>query len=89
MRIVRIKALCKRAGIAKLTSGTKGTVVEFYNDTYASPQGLAAFLQGSNRAAKIKDNRIVVAADLPREGDRVKAAFAVARDLAQHAKAAA
>jgi transcription-repair coupling factor (superfamily II helicase) len=37
----------------------------------------------------VKDNKIVVAGDFPREGERIKAAFAVARDLAEKVAAGA
>ena len=44
MLIVRIKALCKRAGIAKLDGGPKGATVQFHDDKYANPAGLVQFL---------------------------------------------
>ena len=39
MLVVRIKALCKRAGIAKLDGGPKGATVQFHNDKYRQPGG--------------------------------------------------
>ena len=43
--VVRIKAMCKRAGIAKLDGGPKGATLQFHNDKFASPQGLAEFVR--------------------------------------------
>ena len=37
MLVVRIKALCKRAGIARLDGGPKGATVQFHHDKYAEP----------------------------------------------------
>jgi transcription-repair coupling factor (superfamily II helicase) len=80
--IVRIKAMCKRAGIAKLDGGPKGATVQFHNDKYASPQGLVEFIQDQRGLAKVKDNKIVIRRDWNKESDKIKGAFAIARDLA-------
>ena len=81
--VVRIKAMCKRAGIAKLDGGPKGATIQFHNDKFASPQGLVEFVQAQNGLAKIKDNKIVIRRDWARESDKIKGAFAIARDLAE------
>ena len=81
--VVRIKAMCKRAGIAKLEGGPKGATVQFHNDKFASPEGLVEFIQAQNGLAKIKDNKIVVRRDWAKDSDKIKGAFAIARDLAE------
>ena len=81
--IVRIKAMCKRAGIAKLDGGPRGVTIQFHNDKFAAPSGLVEFITDQRGAAKVKDNKIVVQQDWPKESDRIKGAFAVARDLAE------
>jgi len=86
--IVRIKDMCKRAGIAKLDGGPKGATIQFHNDKFANPAGLVAFVQDQNGLAKVKDNKIVVRRDWKKAGDKIKGAFAIAQDLAKHAKAA-
>ncbi|MCB4454245.1 transcription-repair coupling factor [Leisingera sp. McT4-56] len=83
MLVVRIKAMCKRAGIAKMDGGPKGATIQFYNDKFASPQGLVEFIQGQNGLAKVKDNKIVVRRDWKKDADKIKGAFAIARDLAE------
>ncbi|MBE0453876.1 MAG: transcription-repair coupling factor [Roseovarius sp.] len=87
MLVMRIKAMCKRAGIAKLDAGPKGATIQFHNDKFASPQGLVEFLQDQRGLAKVRDNRIVVRRDWKGEADRVKGAFAIARDLAEKLRA--
>ena len=82
--VVRIKAMCKRAGIAKLDGGPKGAVIQFHNDKYASPEGLVQFIQDQRGLAKVKDNKIVVRRDWKKDSDKIKGAFAIARDLAEH-----
>jgi transcription-repair coupling factor (superfamily II helicase) len=44
--VVRIKAMCKRAGIARLDAGPKGATIQFHMDKFANPAGLVEFLQG-------------------------------------------
>nr|WP_319948048.1 transcription-repair coupling factor [uncultured Shimia sp.] len=80
--IVRIKEMCKKAGIAKLDGGPKGATLQFHNDKFASPQGLVEFIQDQRGLAKVKDNKIVVRRDWKKESDKIKGAFAIARDLA-------
>lgn len=81
--IVRIKAMCKRAGISHLDGGPKGATVRFHNDKFASPEGLVEFIGDQKGQAKIKDNKIVLQRDWPKEADKIKGAFAIARDLAE------
>lgn len=83
MLVVRIKAMCKRAGIAKLDGGPKGATIQFHNDKFASPQGLVEFIQAQDGLAKVKDNKIVVRRDWRKDSDKIKGAFAIARDLAE------
>ncbi len=83
MLVVRIKAMCKRAGIAKLDGGPKGATIQFHNDKFASPQGLVDFIQNQRGLAKVKDNKIVVRRDWKKDSDKIKGAFSIARDLAE------
>jgi len=81
--VVRIKAMCKRAGIAKLDGGPKGATIQFHNDKFASPQGLVTFIQDQNGLAKVRDNKIIVRRDWRKDSDKIKGAFAIALDLAE------
>jgi transcription-repair coupling factor (superfamily II helicase) len=81
--VVRIKSVCKRAGIARLDAGPKGITVQFHNDRFANPAGLVEFLQSQGGTARVKDNRIVIARSYGSDAERLKGAFAVARDLAE------
>ena len=85
LAVMRIKAECKRAGIAKFDAGPKGATIQFHNDKFANPAGLVAFVQDQNGLAKIRDNKIVIRRDWSTEKERVRGAFAIARDLAAQA----
>ncbi len=86
MLVVRIKAMCKRAGISKLDGGPKGATIQFHNDKFASPEGLVKFIQDQKGLAKVRDNKIVVRRDWKNDVDKIKGAFAIARDLAEQVK---
>ncbi|MCC5993244.1 MAG: transcription-repair coupling factor [Rhodobacteraceae bacterium] len=85
--VMRIKAECKRAGIARLDAGPKGATIQFHNDKFANPAGLVEFVQAQQGLAKIRDNKLVIRRDWATEKERVRGAFAIARDLAGHAAA--
>jgi len=86
--VVRIKAECKKAHTARLDTGPKGATIQFHMDKFANPAGLVEFIQDQKGLAKVKDNKIVVRRDWDKESDKIKGAFAIARDLAEKAKAA-
>jgi transcription-repair coupling factor (superfamily II helicase) len=85
--VVRIKAMCKRAGISKLDAGPKGATIQFHNNKFASPDGLVSFIQSEKGKAKVRDNKIVVQREWSGDVAKIKGAFAIARDLAEHAGA--
>ncbi|MFN4131363.1 MAG: TRCF domain-containing protein, partial [Paracoccaceae bacterium] len=87
MLVVRIKSMCKRAGIARIDAGPKGATVQFHNDKFANPAGLVDFVR-SQPGARVQGNKIVLPADWKSESDRIKGAHAIAKGLAEQAKAA-
>ena len=82
MLVMRIKSMCKRAGISRLDAGPKGATVQFHNDKFANPAGLVDFIK-SDPANRVQGNKIVLMRDWKTEADRIKGAFAIARDLAE------
>jgi transcription-repair coupling factor (superfamily II helicase) len=85
MLVVRIKAMCKKAGIAKLDAGPRGATISFHNNKYASPEGLVAFMDELKGDARIRDNKIVVARQWTSEVEKIKGSFALAKALAEKA----
>ncbi|QIE42356.1 transcription-repair coupling factor [Rhodobacteraceae bacterium SC52] len=79
--VIRIKAECKKAGIARLDAGPKGATIQFHNDKFPNPQGLVDFVHDQKGLAKVRDNKIVVRRDWAKESDKIKGSFAIARDL--------
>ncbi len=87
--VIRIKAMAKRAQVARLDAGPKGATVQFHNDKFPNPAGLVEFLTDQRGLAKVTDNKIVIRRDWATDADRIKGAFAIVRDLAAKAKAVA
>lgn len=85
--VVRIKAMCKLAQISRLDAGPKGATVQFYQDKFPNPKGLVEFLHEPGNNAKIRNNKVVMLRDWVTDGDRLRGAFAIARDLAEKAQA--
>jgi len=83
MRVVRIKALCKRAGISRLDAGPKGATVQFHNDKFADPAGLVDFIKSQGTTARISGNKLVLLRAWATEGDRIRGAAEIARALAE------
>jgi transcription-repair coupling factor (superfamily II helicase) len=83
LRVVRVKTLCRRAGVARLDTGPKGATIQFRNDKFADPAGLVGFIHDQRGLAKIRDNKLVIRRSWPDDEDRLKGAFAIARDLAK------
>jgi transcription-repair coupling factor (superfamily II helicase) len=85
--IMRVKAMCRRAGIAKLDGGPKGATVQFRNDKFANPAGLALWMAGQNNLAKVKGTKLVIRRNWDDDDVRVKGAFDICRALAEVAEA--
>jgi transcription-repair coupling factor (superfamily II helicase) len=89
---VVIKALCRRANVAKIETGPKGAVVSFRDDRFANPEGLIAFIREQGRQAKVRpDMKLVLFADWEAPEDRLKGTAQILRRLvtiAERAKAA-
>ncbi len=83
LRVVRVKTMCRRAGIARLDTGPKGATLQFRHDKFVDPAGLVDFIHDQRGLAKIRDNKLVIRRNWVEEKDRLRGAFAIVRDLAK------
>lgn len=60
LKIVYIKALCRRANVEKLDAGPKGVVVTFRNGVFANPAGLVKMIAEQGSMAKIRPDQSIV-----------------------------
>ncbi len=87
LRVVMIKSRCRRAHIAKLDGGPKGATIQFHKDRFPNPGGLIQWINGQNDLAKAKGTKLIVRRDWTDQSQKVKGAYAIARDLAKVAEA--
>jgi transcription-repair coupling factor (superfamily II helicase) len=59
--IVRIKMLCRRAGVDKVEAGPKGAVISFYKDSPPNLPGLLQWLTNARGTVKLRADQKVVA----------------------------
>jgi len=83
LKIVYIKALCRKANIEKLDAGPKGVVVQFRNQEFPNPAALVAFIGKQGNLAKIRpDQSVVFIRDLPTPEKRLAGAAVIVTQLA-------
>ena len=92
LKIVAIKALCRRANVEKIDTGPKGAVLSFRDNTFNNPEGLIAFIGDQGIAARVRpDMKVVFFEDWEKPEDRLTGTAIILRALvtiAEHAKAA-
>ena len=60
LKLVRIKALCRRAHVEKLDAGAKGLTLAFRDNSFANPTGLVKWVTSQGSMARVRpDMRIV------------------------------
>jgi transcription-repair coupling factor (superfamily II helicase) len=82
LKIVAIKALCRRANVEKIEAGPKGAVLSFRDNSFANPEGLVAYIREEGPAAKVRpDMRVVFFDDWERPEQRLKGTTLILRTL--------
>jgi transcription-repair coupling factor (superfamily II helicase) len=82
LRIVAIKALCRRANVEKVETGPKGAVLSFRNGEFSNPDGLVAYIRDQGPAARVRpDMKVVFFDDWERPEQRLKGANLILRRL--------
>jgi transcription-repair coupling factor (superfamily II helicase) len=72
MKIVAIKALCRRAHIDKVEAGPRGVIIAFRDNSFANPQGLVRFVQERSPTVKVRpDMRVVFLGDFEDQAVRL------------------
>ena len=90
LKIVYIKALCRKANVEKLDAGPKGIVIHFRKREFADPAGLVRFIGEQGSLAKIRpDQGVVFIRDWPNAEKRLAGAAVVMTQLARLAEKAA
>jgi transcription-repair coupling factor (superfamily II helicase) len=83
LKIVAIKALCRRAHVEKVDAGPKGVIVAFKDNLFADPAGLVRFIAEQGSRAKVRpDQKIVFVRDFGSLKERLDGVRNLLRTLA-------
>jgi len=85
--VVKIKALCRQAGVEYVETGPKGAQIAFRNNSFANPEGLIAFITEGAGVKLTPDHRLTVKADWKGADQRLKGTRGLLRQLAEIASA--
>ena len=86
LRIVAIKALCRRANIDKIDAGPKGAVISFRDNKFDNPDGLIAWLSKEKDVKLRPDFRLVFRRDWDTPEQRLKGTAALLKKMAEIAE---
>ena len=84
LKIVFIKALCRKANVDKLDAGPKGVVVRFRDRQFPNPAGLVRYIGDQGANAKIRpDQSVVLMRDWSTPEKRLKGSAVLMTQLAK------
>jgi len=83
LKLVTIKALCRRSHVEKLDAGAKGVTLAFRDNSFANPTGLVKWVSANPNARVRPDMRIVVAGDFEHVPERLEGTLAIMREIAK------
>ena len=84
MKLVLIKALCRKANVEKLDAGPKGATLAFRGNAFANPTGLVKWVSAQGSLARVRpDMRIVVVDDFEQLADRLDGTLMIMREIAK------
>jgi transcription-repair coupling factor (superfamily II helicase) len=93
LKVVAIKALCRRANVDRIEAGPRGAVIAFRDNKFANPEGLLKWIAGNTPLAKVRpDQRVVWFEDWNPIEKRLKGTRELLQNLvaiAEHGRAAA
>jgi len=84
LKLIGIKQLCRKAGVAKVDAGPKGMVLAFHENSFAKPERLVGWIaQNSGRIRLRPDHHIVVSDATTSPNERLKQVRTLIDELAK------
>ena len=88
LEVMTIKRLCRDAGVARVEAGERGAVLSFFEDRFANPAGLVAFIGRQSAGVKLRpDHSLLIPGDWSEPEARLKGVRKIVASLAKIAKA--
>ncbi len=69
LKVVKLKLLCKQAGVAKVDAGPKGMVLAFRDNHFSNPEALISYITKNPLRFKLRADQTLVIADQGWEND--------------------
>jgi transcription-repair coupling factor (superfamily II helicase) len=87
LKVILVKALCRKANIEKVDAGPKGAVLTLRNNEFPNPAGLVKLVSDPANQVRIKpDQKLVFVRNWPTPEQRLKGAAAILAKLAKLAE---
>ena len=84
LQIVAIKRLCREAGVERVDAGPKGAVLSFYENRFAKPEKLIAYIGRESTTVSLRpDHRLVVRRAWEKPEARVRGVHDLMQELAR------
>jgi transcription-repair coupling factor (superfamily II helicase) len=88
LEVMTIKRLCRDAGVASVEAGATGAVLSFFEDRFANPAGLVAFIGNQTVGTKLRaDHSLLIPGDWGEAVARLKGVREILTGLAEVAQA--
>jgi transcription-repair coupling factor (superfamily II helicase) len=82
LQLVRIKQLCRKAGVAKVEAGPKGVLLAFHDNRFARPERLVGYIAEHPKTMRVRsDHRLVVSGETKTPIERLKRVQSLVQDL--------
>ncbi len=82
LQLVRIKQLCRQAGVAKVEAGPKGVLLAFHDNRFARPERLVGYIADHAKTMRVRsDHRLVISGETRTPLERLKRVQALVQDL--------
>ena len=82
--ILKIKQLCKKAGVVQVDAGPKGAVIQFHNNTPPNVQGIMQWMQSQRGSVKLRpDQKVAAIRQWENTAKRVQGVKNVMKELAE------
>ncbi|MCY3878618.1 MAG: transcription-repair coupling factor [Rhodobacteraceae bacterium] len=79
--VVRIKEICRQAGISRIDAGSKGASVEFQNDSFENPAGILDYIMKQKGQASVRGNKLTVRRSWSNDNMKLKGVRQLAKDI--------
>lgn len=84
LQVIGIKQLCRRAGVEKVDAGPKGAVLTLYENRFANPERLVAYIQKQSGTVKLRpDQKLVFMRPWDNARQRVRGVRQLMEELAE------